>query len=101
MTYKDYLTPELYEVYESFCKLWDYLISIDETTMVIEDAKYRYQDMQTRSEQVEIVNVKNKVTQLTRQLDNSAKAGYVNALLYVGVVIFIGIVIAVITVLAK
>ena len=101
MAYKDYLTPELYEVYESFSKLWDYLESVKETTTVIEDAKYRYRDMQERSEQIELTNAKNKVTILTRQLDNTSNYGYINALLYVGAVLFVGIVIAVITVLAK
>ncbi len=101
IAYKDYLTPELYQIYEEFSKLWEYLESVKETTMVIEDAKYRYRDMLERSEKIELTRTKEKVQVLQKQLDNSAKAGYVSAFLYVGIVIFVGVVIAIITILAK
>ena len=100
MTYKDYLTPELNNIYERFQQLWEYLITIKETTEVIESTKKRYQDMQDRSEQRTVKNVQNKVTSLQRKLSKD-DGGYVNALLYVGIVIFVGIVIGVITFLAK
>ncbi len=101
MTYKNYLTPELYELHENFYKLWDYLSTIKETTEVIESAITRYDDMKTRSEQREVNNARNQVTVLQRKLDNSKSYGYVNALLYIVVIVFVIIIITVITILAK
>ena len=100
MTYKNYLSPELYNVYENYYKLWDYLNTVKDTTEVIESAKNRYSDMQERSEQREVKNARNQVTVLQRKLDNS-KSGYINALLYVGIVLFVGVVVSLITILAK
>ena len=101
ITYKEYLTPELYEVCEKFYAYFDYLSAIDEPSQIIFETVNRYQDMQARSEERQAINSRNKVASLQRQLDNSKQSGFVNAILYVIAVAFIGVVIAVITILAK
>lgn len=101
ITYKDYLTYDLYKVEENYYKFWDFLESSNENTVVIEEAKARYRAMQDRSAERKAINPREQVTLLERRLDNTSSYGYINALLYVGAVIFVGIVVAVITVLAK
>ena len=101
VAYKAYLTPELYQIYLGFENFYHYLESVQESTKVIEDTKNRYGSALTKCETIDLTMTKEKVQQLQKQLDNSAKAGYVSALLYVGAVLFVGIVIAVITILAK
>jgi len=101
ITYKDYLTEELYQVYTNFYKFWEYLDNLAETTKTIEEAKERYAGMQERSTQRSTSNARDQVAVLTRKNDNKSSYGYVSAVLYVGLIILVGVVIAVITILAK
>lgn len=101
IAYKEYLTEDLYQVYNNFYKFWNYLATLKETTRTIEEAKERYEAMEARSNARQTTKIEEKVAVLTRKNDNQSSYGFVSAALYVGLIILVGVVIAVIAILAK
>ena len=101
IAYKEYLTEDLYQVYNNFYKFWNYLATLKETTRTIEEAKERYEAMEARSNARQTTKIEEKVAVLTRKNDNQSSYGFVSAALYVGLIVLVGVVIAVIAILAK
>ena len=101
IAYKEYLTEDLYQVYNNFYKFWNYLATLKETTRTIEEAKERYEAMEARSNARQTTKIEEKVAVLTRKNDNQSSYGFVSAALYIGLIILVGVVIAVIAILAK
>ena len=89
IVYKDYLIPEIYEYYTQFCNLTNYLYAIKDPTQNIIDTIKRYEDMFTRSENVVLENVPEKVAKLIRTNPNLDKAGSTSTAIYLTILIIV------------
>lgn len=95
ITYKEYLTPELYEIYILFEKLIQYIYVLENSIKKIEDTKLRYEDMLNRAEKINLTNVQEKVMILTRINNKIDKAGSLSLIFYsIIILILIGVILA-------
>ena len=93
ITYKDYLTPELYDIYQRWVDFYQKLYYVPVQTQVIQDALKRYGSMQERSEKVEITNSRDEVLKLSKKNPGVVSSGYVGATIYIILTIILGIII--------
>ena len=94
ITYKDYLTPELQEIYQKWMDLYQKLYYTPVMTPVIEETLKNYASMQERSNNVEITNAREEVMKLSRKNPDQSRTGYVSVIVYIFLTILVGIVIA-------
>ena len=93
ITYKDYLTPELYEIYERWADFYQRLYYVPVQTEVIQETLKNYTDMQERSEKVVKTNHIEEVMKLERKNPDKKVSGYVSATVYIILIIAIGFVV--------
>ena len=94
ITYKDYLTPELQEIYQKWMDLYQKLYYTPVMTPVIEETLKNYASMQERSNNVEITNAREEVMKLSRKNPDQNRTGYVSVIVYIFLTILVGTVIA-------
>ncbi len=94
ITYKDYLTPELQEIYQKWMDLYQKLYYTPVMTPVIEETLKNYASMQERSNNVEITNAREEVMKLSRKNPDRSRTGYVSVIVYIFLTILVGAVIA-------
>lgn len=96
IVYKDYLTPELYEIYLQFERFSRYIYE-QESSEKIEGIKARYNDMVDRAENVKLTNVQEKVDYLkrVREKQDNNKGTISIGLFIIFIVILIGIIISI------
>ena len=94
ITYKDYLTPELYDIYQKWTAFYEKLYFSTVMTPVIQETLKNYESMQERSSKVTITNPLEKVAELKRKNPEEKASGYVGATIYIILTILIGVVIA-------
>lgn len=95
ITYKEYLTEDLYNVYLRYTALSEQIYAIQNPNTAIAETKKRYEDMLDRSQNVTLTHVDEKVMKLTRMNpDTNKAAGFASALFYIGITIVLGILLA-------
>ena len=94
ITYRDYLIPELQEIYQRWMDLYQKLYYSTVMTPVIEETLKKYANMQIRSNNVTITNAREEVMKLERKNPNQKMTGSVNVIVYIFLTILIGAVIA-------
>lgn len=95
ITYKEYLTEDLYNVYLRYTALSEQIYAIQNPNTAIAETKKRYEDMLGRSQNVTLTHVDEKVMKLTRMNpDINKAAGFASAIFYIGVTIILGILLA-------
>lgn len=96
ITYKDYLTKELYDIYLAFIRLAYHIYEIKNPTIKINETKERYVEMQDKSESIKLTNINEKILELNRKNKKIDQTGSLSFIIYgIALIIFIGISIAV------